>query len=127
MLGPDFHESVPPEASLWVPGSAGISLHAGPYGGGYTVRGDGALACEQVNVAWQLRDVTAADGGFVRSHTLTDSTDPPKPFSFCWSERVLRLAGCDLGLAQGGVAAAAAVRRRRHGDGLRRAHTDGSG
>ena len=48
MLGPDFHESVPPEASLWVPGSAGISLHAGPYGGGYTVRGDGALACEQV-------------------------------------------------------------------------------
>ena len=69
MLGPDFHESVPPEASLWVPGSAGISLHAGPYGGGYTVRGDGALACEQVNVAWQLRDVTAADGGFVSSHT----------------------------------------------------------
>ena len=74
MLGPDFHESVPPEASLWVPGSAGISLHAGPYGGGYTVRGDGALACEQVNVAWQLRDVTAADGGFVSS-TLDRSAD----------------------------------------------------
>ena len=51
MLGPDFHESVPPEASLWQPGSAGISLHGGPYAGGYTVRGDGATVCEQVRAS----------------------------------------------------------------------------
>jgi hypothetical protein len=65
MLGPDFHESVPPEASLWQPGSAGISLHGSAGPGGYLVKADGALVCEQVNVAWQLREVAEADGGFM--------------------------------------------------------------
>ena len=46
-------------------GSAGIALHGGPYAGGYHVSSTGASVCEQVNVAWQLRDVTEADGGFV--------------------------------------------------------------
>eukprot|EP01051_Picozoa_sp_SAG22_P009948 SAG22_NODE_864_length_6788_cov_2.700553_8_plen_94_part_00 len=57
--------TVPPEASLWQPGSAGISLHGGPYAGGYQTTAAGALVCEQVNVAWQLRPVNAADGGFM--------------------------------------------------------------
>jgi hypothetical protein len=82
MLGPGYHEGVPPEASLWKPGSAGIALHGGPYAGGYHVSSSGASVCEQVNVAWQLRDVTEADGGFVAigachcvTHVATSRSD----------------------------------------------------
>ena len=71
MLGKGFHEAVPPEASIWRRGSAGIHLHGmGTAGGADFLRGRG------LNVAWQLRDCNAADGGFA---CVPGSHNSPRP------------------------------------------------
>ena len=85
MVGPGFHESGPPYMPLWPRGTAGFSLHgqakaALPHSliHSTTSLGSGGRAssiaampgavlpplCDQVNCSWQLRDVSAEDGGF---------------------------------------------------------------
>jgi hypothetical protein len=85
MVGPGFHESGPPYMPLWPRGTAGFSLHgqakaALPHSliRSTTSLGSGGRAssiaampgavlpplCDQVNCSWQLRDVSAEDGGF---------------------------------------------------------------
>ncbi|HIG54031.1 MAG TPA: hypothetical protein EYQ18_08640 [Candidatus Handelsmanbacteria bacterium] len=66
MMGSGY-EATKCDAFCSKPGAAGIHLHAGGTTQSelnhYTFR-NGRCYCEYVNVAWQLRDVTAADGGF---------------------------------------------------------------
>ena len=94
MLAGGWRESVPPEAQCWRRGAGGLALHAGavagsasglasmtgerpPAGGGHAAKeggycnffradASGVLVCNQVNVTWQLRDVSEGMGGFVR-------------------------------------------------------------
>lgn len=66
MMGSGY-EATKCEALCNMPGGAGHYLHAGgttqSETNHYTFR-NGRCYCEYINVAWQLRDVTAADGGF---------------------------------------------------------------
>ena len=64
MLGAGFRESVPPEAQCWRLGAAGIGMHGSGVGAGAFRTVNGGAVCNQVNVTWQLRDVTEHDGGF---------------------------------------------------------------
>ena len=85
---------MPPEAQCWRRGAGGLAPHAGavagsagglasmtgerpPAGGGHAAKeggycnffradASGVLVCNQVNVTWQLRDVSEGMGGFVR-------------------------------------------------------------
>lgn len=66
MMGSGY-EATKCEVLCSSPGGAGHNLHAGgttqSETNHYTFR-NGRCYCEYINVAWQLRDVTAADGGF---------------------------------------------------------------
>lgn len=54
-------------AIIYEKGTAGHGVHSGPYPGSarsiYAMQ-NGRTYCETINVAWQLRDVGAGDGGF---------------------------------------------------------------
>ena len=67
MLGPGWSDTHGGQVSLNAVGAGGQPIHGGPFysrAGSYYRASAGHMASNQVNYAWQLRDVPVGAGGF---------------------------------------------------------------